>query len=103
MSTAQRIVAVVLLVIGMGAAVTGIGALYVVVQVNQASVDNGDILRVLLATSGCTTDDTPEACAQRQADRAAEQGTDRVAQVDCRMHAALRGLPPIPPKERCTP
>lgn len=65
--------------------------------------DNNALLRIMLAVTGCTTDDTPQECQKRQTDRAAEEGTRRIVEVDCRIRLALAGLPSPPPDRPCTP
>jgi hypothetical protein len=66
----------------------------VVIQSKEQAESNGTLLRVLLAVSGCTAEDTPEECTERQAERSRLEGVLRVADVDCRLRRALAGLPP---------
>ena len=52
----------------------------------------------ILSISGCNTLDTPEMCAQRQAQRGLDEGIARIREVDCITRRSLAGLPaPIPP------
>lgn len=57
---------------------------------------NRSMLLVLLAVSGCTTSDSPAECSARQTDRSRLEGQRRVADVECRIRAALAGKPPTP-------
>jgi len=66
----------------------------VVVQSKDQAESNGALLRVLLATTGCTLADTPAQCAARQAERSHTEGVQRIADIDCRLRRALAGLPP---------
>ncbi len=68
---------------------------------NEGLKTNAQSLRVMLAITECTAEDTPAECRHRQDAREKEEGVARVAEVDCRVRRALAGLPPIPPTERC--
>lgn len=64
---------------------------------------NATMLRVLLALSDCTAEDTPDECRQRRKDRDRAEGVGRVAEVDCRNYRSHAGLPALPPNDRCSP
>jgi hypothetical protein len=96
-----RMVAFFMLIIVVAGTAAGVGGYNVIVQSKRQSEYNESLLRVVLAVSGCTTEDTPEACQQRQVDRAAAEGVQRIADVDCRFRRALARLPPPPPTEPC--
>jgi hypothetical protein len=70
---------------------------------NNASLskDNATLLRVILAVTGCTAEDTAEQCSQRIVVATAAQGTGRIAEIDCRVRLALANLPPPPAGEMC--
>jgi len=58
--------------------------------------------QLILRVFGCQPDDSPEACAERQAQRSRDEGVARIKQVDCITRRALAGMPaPIPP-DNCT-
>jgi hypothetical protein len=57
-----------------------------------------EVLRIVVAVTGCTTEDTAEQCRQRLRDGSTAEGARRTAEVDCLTRRALAGLPaPIPP------
>lgn len=101
-----RFLVVLLISILTVAVLVALGVASLVVQSHsqeRQTVHNATMLRVILALSDCTPEDTPEGCRQRQADRAKAEGVARVEQVDCRTRRAVAGLPAIAPNERCTP
>lgn len=63
---------------------------------------NETLLRIVLAITGCTVDDTPEACAQRVGTASQAEGNRRIVEVDCRIRRALAGQPP-PEGNVCIP
>lgn len=63
---------------------------------------NEDLLNIVLAITGCTVDDTPEACAQRVGTASQEEGNRRILEVDCRIRRALAGQP-APEGVTCIP
>ena len=76
-----------------------IGLLSFIVSEKLTQVDrNSEVLRIVVAVTGCTTKDTPESCRQRLTDGSTAEGARRTAEVDCLTRRALAGLPaPIPP------
>lgn len=94
--TAGAIV-IVLLCLGM------LGGLIIMTQSRDQSRYNADLMRIVVAYTGCSTTDTPEACSQKQNDRSSEEGRLRIAAVDCLVRRALDGQPPPAPGEPCQP
>ena len=68
----------------------------------EQSKRNEDLLNIVLAITGCTVDDTPEACAQRVGTASQEEGNRRILEVDCRIRRALAGQP-APEGVTCIP
>lgn len=103
MTLVARALAITGLIVALAMAALLIGGYNVVVQSREQSEYNESLLRVVLATSGCTVADSPDTCRQRQADRAAAEGAARVADVDCRIRLALAGQPPPTAARPCVP
>ena len=100
-SAAARAFIVFALLISLVVGVVSFGGYQVIVQSRTSTHYNGTILKILLSVSGCTTNDTPEVCRQRQADRSTAEGLARIADVDCRLRLALAGKPPLAAGQPC--
>ena len=61
--------------------------------------DQDTILRVILAVTGCTEQDTPQQCRER----VAASSTGSVIELDCRIRLALAGEPSPKMGETCVP
>ncbi|MCA1571946.1 MAG: hypothetical protein LC798_16870 [Chloroflexi bacterium] len=69
---------------------------------NTARIDSTEeILRIVVAITGCTTEDTPEQCRQRMGASNTAEGARRIAEVDCVTRRALAGLPAANPPMTC--
>lgn len=66
---------------------------------NEKQIDNAAAsLRVILAVTGCTVEDTSPECLGRIQAASTAEGDRRIAEVDCVTRRAVAGLPaPIPP------
>ncbi len=62
---------------------------------------NGQLLKIVVAVSGCTVHDAPADCVQRQRDEAAAEGRLRTAEVDCLTRRAIAGLATTDPARTC--
>ena len=65
----------------------------------KALKDQQDILRIILAVTGCTVEETSEQCQAK----VATGGFRSIIEVDCRMRLALAGLPPPDKGQTCSP
>jgi hypothetical protein len=103
MNPVARIFFVVVAVVTFTVGAVSYGGYRIIIQSKEQSQFNGSLLRILLGVSGCTVNDTPQACAQRQADRSLREGRQRVADVDCRIRRALARQPSPPADAACSP
>lgn len=61
---------------------------------NTKTINNTtEILRIVVAVTGCTIEDTPESCRKKLADNSTAEGARRITEVDCITRRALAGLP----------
>lgn len=72
-----------------------------VIQSRNQSRSNGQMVRILVATSGCSIHDAPGECARHQSDKAKAEGRTRLAEVDCLTRRVMARLPAADPSRTC--
>lgn len=85
-----------------------VGGLIVIISTNATTTvtqdqtkDNGRILEIMVAVTGCTPEHSPEACTNMLRDRDIREGTRRIAEVDCVHRRQHAGLPAPEPGRFC--
>lgn len=72
-------------------------------QIKAIAESNTSILRVVLAVTGCTVEDTAEQCGKRSADNGRAAAAVSIADIDCRIRRALANKPAPAAGEVCVP
>lgn len=101
LSPLLRGVAVFLVALTVSTSLAVGGALFLVLQTRNQSRYNADLMKIMVSVSGCTVDDAPAGCTQKQKDRATAEGHVRVLDVECRIRLALAGHPSPPAGQPC--